>query len=148
MKRLPLILAATAMATALAACNKTPAEPAQAPAASDAMPGMEMSGATMASGTGTVTAIDRTAGAVTLDHGPIDAVNWPAMTMEFKATPATLLDTVKVGDKVSFELKMVEGAERLPLSGNSSPVWCGGPRRAAPANRPSMNRPARTRRRP
>lgn len=117
MKRLPLILTIAVLGTALAACGKKPAEQAAdaqapaaaAPASNDAMAGMDMSDAVMAKGTGTVTAIDKATGMITLDHGPIDALKWPAMTMEFKATPATLLDTVKVGDKVTFDLKMIDG---------------------------------------
>lgn len=118
MKRMPLIFTLVAMGTVLAACGRKPAEPmadvapaaTTAPAPSDAMAGMDMAGATMAKGTGTVTEIDKTSGTITLDHGPIEALKWPAMTMSFKATPATLLDTVKVGDAVSFELKMIEGS--------------------------------------
>lgn len=117
MKRLPLILTLAVLATALAACGKKPAEPmadaapaAPVPASGDAMAGMDMAGSTMAKGTGSVTEIDKTAGTITLDHGPIEALKWPAMTMSFKATPATLLDTVKVGDKVSFDLKMTGGS--------------------------------------
>jgi Cu/Ag efflux protein CusF len=115
MKRLTLILTVTAISAVLAACDKKPAEPAAEapvaakPASGGAMAGMDMAGATMAKGTGTVTAIDKTGGAITIDHGPIAEANWPAMEMEFKATPPTLLDTVKVGDKVSFELKMSGG---------------------------------------
>lgn len=114
MKRLPLILTIAVLGTALAACGRKPAEPmadavpaaTAAPASSDPMAGMDMSDATMAEGTGTVTEIDKIAGTITLDHGPIDALKWPAMTMSFKASPSTLLDTVKVGEKVSFDLKM------------------------------------------
>ncbi len=118
MKRLTLILTVTALGAALAACGQKAADPVAkteqaAPVSGDAMAGMDkkmdMAGATMTNGTGTVTAIDKTAGAVTIDHGPIAEANWPAMEMEFKATPATLLDTVKVGDKISFELKMSGG---------------------------------------
>lgn len=118
MKRLTLILTVATLGVTLAACDKKPAEPAAeasapaaapAPASGDNMAGMDMAGATMAKGTGTVTGIDKSAGAITIDHGPIAEANWPAMEMEFKATPATLLDTVKVGDKVSFELKMSGG---------------------------------------
>jgi Cu/Ag efflux protein CusF len=120
MKRLSLILTAAVLATALSACGKKPAEPMAdaAPAAAvtvsgDAMAGMDMAGATMAKGTGTVTEIDKTAGTITLDHGPIPELKWPAMTMSFEATPATLLDTVKVGDKVSFDLKMTGGSGEI-----------------------------------
>lgn len=114
MKRLALILTVTAMGIALAACGQKPAEPvaeapAAAPAAGEAMAGMDMAGATMAKGTGTVTAIDKTAGTITLDHAPIPELKWPAMTMAFTATPASLLDRAKVGDKVAFDLKMTGG---------------------------------------
>ncbi len=62
-------------------------------------------GAKMAKGTGKVTALDKVAGTITLDHGPIAEANWPAMTMAFKAAPA-LIDSVKVSDEVSFDLKL------------------------------------------
>lgn len=116
MKRLPLILTIAVLGTALTACGKKPAEPmagaasvASAPASNDSMANMDMNGSIMAKGTGTVVFIDKAAGTITLDHGPIDAIKWPAMTMAFKANPVTLLDTVKVGDEVSFDLKMTEG---------------------------------------
>ena len=47
----------------------------------------------MAKGKGTVTAIDKSAGSITLDHGPIPEADWPSMTMAFKAKPE-LLDSV------------------------------------------------------
>lgn len=116
MKRLTLILTVAALGTGLAGCGEKSAEPAAeqaapaaAPGAGGMTPGMDMAGAMMVKGTGTVTAIDKTTGNITLDHGPITEANWPAMEMEFKATPASLLDTIKVGDKVSFELKMAGG---------------------------------------
>lgn len=121
MKRLPLILTIAVLGATLAACGKKPAKQAAeaqapaaaAPAAGDPMAGMDMSDAVMAKGSGTVTAIDKATGMITLDHGPIDTLKWPAMTMEFKATPATLLDTAKVGDKVTFDLKMMDGVAEV-----------------------------------
>lgn len=65
-----------------------------------------------AKGHGTVTAIDKTAGTITLDHGPIPEAKWPAMTMAFKAAPA-ITDAAKVGEKVDFD---------LTLTGNSGEV--------------------------
>lgn len=62
----------------------------------------------MAKGQATVTAIDKTAGSITLDHGPIPEAKWPAMTMAFKAAPATI-QSVSVGDKVDFDLRLVDG---------------------------------------
>lgn len=76
------------------------------------MPMPAENGHTMANGSGTVTAIDKSAGTITLDHGPIAEANWPAMTMAFKAKPE-LLDSVKVGDKVSFELALEDGAGKV-----------------------------------
>ena len=70
------------------------------------MGNMEMSpAAKMAKGSGKVTAVDKAAGTITLDHGPIAEANWPAMTMAFKAAPA-VIESVKVGDEVNFDLKL------------------------------------------
>jgi len=63
----------------------------------------------MAKGVGVVTAIDKTAGTITLDHEAIPEAGWPAMTMGFKAAPA-LLDGVAIGDKVAFDLKLHDGS--------------------------------------
>jgi Cu(I)/Ag(I) efflux system protein CusF len=54
-------------------------------------------------GTGVIKAIDAKAGTITLKHGPIPAVSWPAMTMTFKATPPTLLTALKVGQTIGFD---------------------------------------------
>ncbi len=54
-------------------------------------------------GTGVIKAIDSKAGTLTIQHGPIPAVSWPAMTMTFKAKPATLLRDLKVGETIGFE---------------------------------------------
>src|SRR3546814_12180569 len=58
---------------------------------------------------GKVTAIDKAAGLITLDHGAIPEAKWPAMTMAFKAAP-TITDAVAVGDKVDFDLTLVGSA--------------------------------------
>ena len=67
-------------------------------------PGTAIPAATGAQGTGVVKTIDAKAGSVTLQHGPISTLSWPAMTMAFKADPA-LLKTVKVGQQVTFTVK-------------------------------------------
>lgn len=71
-----------------------------------AMAGMDMkaSAPAGAQGAGVIKALDLKAGSVTLQHGPIAALKWPAMTMAFKADPS-LLKTVKVGQKVTFTVK-------------------------------------------
>ena len=54
-------------------------------------------------GTGVIKAIDTKAGTLTIQHGPIPAVSWPAMTMTFKATPPALLAGLKVGETIGFD---------------------------------------------
>jgi len=92
-----------------APANSAMTEPSTSVAGATNMAGdlgnMAVPAAKAAKGTGTVKAIDKTVGTITLEHGPIAEANWPAMTMAFKASP-TLLDSVKVGDKVAFDLKL------------------------------------------
>lgn len=57
-----------------------------------------------AEGEGVVTAIDAQAGTVTLNHGPIASLGWPAMTMTFRVHSAAVLQGVSVGQRVHFEL--------------------------------------------
>lgn len=67
------------------------------------MNGAQMPG--MASGMGMITAVDPKDGTVTIKHGAMPGVNWPAMTMMFTADPK-LLGDLKPGDNVSFDLKV------------------------------------------
>src|SRR3546814_20352932 len=60
------------------------------------------SSTTTAAATGTVQSVDASAGTVTIDHGPVDALRWPAMTMTFQA-PDVELGASEKGDQVSFE---------------------------------------------
>jgi Cu(I)/Ag(I) efflux system protein CusF len=57
-------------------------------------------------GTGVITGLDPKAGTLTIQHGPIPAVGWPAMTMTFKATPPALLAGLKVGEKIGFDARV------------------------------------------
>ena len=69
-------------------------------------------------GTGTVKKID--AGMVTLSHGPIASLQWPAMTMSFKLKDAALAKGIKAGDAVDFELVRSNSdyvVTRLQMSG-------------------------------
>lgn len=93
----------------LAACGDKAATSDPAPAA-----GMEMpaTAAKTAKGSGTVVAVDRAAGKITLDHGAIPEVGWPAMTMAFAARPDVLAN-VAIGDKVAFDLAVDGGGGRV-----------------------------------
>lgn len=68
------------------------------------MPGMGQPAAAGAQGAGVIKKLDPKGGSVTLQHGPIAALGWPAMTMPFKADPG-LLTGLKVGQQVSFTVK-------------------------------------------
>lgn len=113
--RLTIALGLVALTAACGKKAETPvaaetnqAAPATAAMSSD-MGNMAMAPAAaapiVAKGHGTVTAIDKAAGTITLDHGPIPEAKWPAMTMAFKAAPA-ITDAAKVGDKVDFDLTL------------------------------------------
>jgi Cu(I)/Ag(I) efflux system periplasmic protein CusF len=52
---------------------------------------------------GTVTKIDRIASKVTISHGPVQSLKWPAMTMNFLVRDKTLLDRLPAGKKIDFE---------------------------------------------
>ena len=53
-------------------------------------------------GSGTVSKVDSEKGTVTIAHGPVESMNWPAMTMTFKVKDKKMLGKVKEGDKVDF----------------------------------------------
>lgn len=57
---------------------------------------------TTATATGTIESVDAEGGKITIDHGPVDALKWPAMTMGFSATPEQI-QSVQSGQKVEFE---------------------------------------------
>ena len=60
-------------------------------------------------GQGTVESVDATAAALTINHGEIPTLNWPAMTMAFKVEDSALLKGVKPGQSVQFDI-----AQRAP----------------------------------
>jgi Cu(I)/Ag(I) efflux system protein CusF len=110
-----ILIACAAMAMAMAGGAL-----AQAPPTHDmaAMPGMDHAATAVgAQGAGVVKKIDLQAGSITLQHGPIAALHWPAMTMAFKADPA-LLKTVTVGQKVSFTVKTGGAPEVVAIQPN------------------------------
>ena len=62
------------------------------------------------SAVGTVNAIDREKGTVTIAHGAVATAQWPAMTMMFKlANPAAVPADVVAGQKVAFQFTIQSG---------------------------------------
>lgn len=91
------LLAMTAVMAA-ALTGTASAAPAAAP--------MSMTAAATKSGhgVGVVRSIDAKAGTVTIQHGPIAAIGWPAMIMAFKARRPAMLRDIKPGEKVGFDM--------------------------------------------
>ena len=71
--------------------------------------GMQMDNAASAQtqtrhkGSGTVQKVDPAKGTVTIAHGPVPSLKWPAMTMTFDVQDRTALANVHPGAVVQFE---------------------------------------------
>ena len=55
------------------------------------------------SGDGDITAVAENK--VTISHGPIPGIGWPAMTMPFSVGSPEMLQGLNIGDKVTFQFK-------------------------------------------
>ena len=60
--------------------------------------------ATKPSGQGVINSIDAAGQKLNMTHGPVAALKWPAMTMDFNVAPGVDLGALKVGAKVGFTL--------------------------------------------
>ena len=100
---------ALALTLLLAACGK---EPTPTPEGQDAASGGPTStaAAEVYSGTGTIQSIS--GDQVTIAHGPIDGIGWPAMTMPFTASPG-MAEKVQAGSLVDFSFRQHGGAYQL-----------------------------------
>lgn len=102
------MLRLTAVAFALAATGCSPPAsqtPTTESGATSAPEGAFATEPSAIGSTGTVTAIDASAGTITLNHEAIEAISWPAMSMQFEAEDPAILQGIAIGDRVSFELK-------------------------------------------
>lgn len=87
---------------------------ASLPLAAQPMAGMEMQKKTEQAshqGTGEVVSVDRAKSRIKLAHEAIKSLGWPGMTMEFNVANASLLDGLKTGDAVRFELRQPKPEE-------------------------------------
>jgi len=66
-------------------------------------------------GTGTVTKVDPAGSKVTIAHGPVQTLKWPAMTMTFGVKDKALLGKLSSGKKVEFEF-VKQGSEYVITS--------------------------------
>ena len=117
--RLTLTMTAAVLALALAGCDQQQqqqsAAPPAAPGAPGAMPGMPMPGAAsqgpVYTTTGQVTEV--APDSVTISHQPVPALNWPAMTMTFKAPEAGMVTGLRNGSAVEFSFRQDAGQNVL-----------------------------------
>ena len=107
MKNTVMVACSLMLIPSLGACKKEPeaVAPTEAvAAASDAKADMPKAGAIKhGAAAGTVTAIDADDGTITIDHGAMSGLGWPAMKMGFAIKPGQLAG-IKIGDKVNFEI--------------------------------------------
>jgi len=71
---------------------------------------------------GKVDSIDAKAGTVSLEHGPVPSLKWPAMTMEFQVANSSLLKDLKPGAPVAFEFVERKPGEWLITSITPAPA--------------------------
>jgi len=58
---------------------------------------------------GEVRKVDKAAGKVTIKHGPMPKLDMPPMTMVYRVKDKAMLDQVKPGDKIKFDVDAVGG---------------------------------------
>ncbi|WP_265943012.1 copper-binding protein [Dechloromonas sp. A34] len=58
---------------------------------------------------GTVKKVDKTASEVVIQHGQLDSIGMPPMTMSFGVTDKSWLNKLKAGDKIRFAAEMKAG---------------------------------------
>jgi Cu(I)/Ag(I) efflux system protein CusF len=84
------------------------------------MAGMKMDPAPAAtqtthSATGVVKQLDSAAGKVTISHGAIPSLSWPAMTMTFSVKDKGLMNKLVVGKTIDFQITK-EGTDYVVTS--------------------------------
>ena len=102
MKKLSARLALL-LASGLAACGGDEKSTESKAPASGLADGTPQAATDRYSGEGDITEISRTE--VTISHGPIERIGWPAMTMPFSVSSPELLRGLNVGDPVRFEFQ-------------------------------------------
>jgi len=101
---------------ALTACNsgdtEMPMQTDEMAMDSADMPMVQSDTQQTGSAEGTVTAIDPEAGTITIEHGPVEAVGWPAMTMAFESSDM-MRQQVSIGDEVTFQFRTTDAGGEI-----------------------------------
>jgi Cu/Ag efflux protein CusF len=58
---------------------------------------------------GEVKKVDKSAGKVTIKHGPLANLDMPPMTMVFRVKDPSMLDQLKAGENIQFKAERIEG---------------------------------------
>lgn len=95
----------------LAGLDVRPVDEAPAPGQVSKAPAGKQAAAAGYRATGVIESI--TARSVTLRHGPVPALKWPAMTMTFATSGPAQLRGFKRGDKVTFRFEQKSGGPRI-----------------------------------
>lgn len=72
------------------------------------------------SGEGKVNSVDAAARKVNMTHGPVAALKWPGMTMDFQVAPGTDMSAFTAGANVRFTLK--QGADGMYMIDSVQPA--------------------------
>jgi Cu(I)/Ag(I) efflux system periplasmic protein CusF len=59
---------------------------------------------------GEVRKVDKSGGKLTIKHGPLQNLDMPPMTMNFRVKDPVMLDQVKEGDRIKFTAEKLDGA--------------------------------------
>jgi len=97
----PSIAVVTALALSIGAISASRAQSGATVHGKDH--GAQVSQAQTHKASGTVTKVDPAGSKVTIAHGPVQSLKWPAMTMNFVVRDKTLFDRLLSGKKVEFE---------------------------------------------
>lgn len=97
-------LGCAALLAALSACGSAEPDTTTAGAPAAARP-------TIYEASGTVTAVEP--GRVTIDHGPVPGLHWPAMTMAFAVPAPVATEQIAPGVPVRFSFEEAGGDYRL-----------------------------------
>ncbi|MGE0279055.1 MAG: copper-binding protein [Rhizobiaceae bacterium] len=76
-----------------------------------------------AHGTGTVTAVNAAQHRIGMQHEPIPAIGWPAMSMEFAVAPSVNLQGIQPGSRVNFSIE--KGADGMYVIQSIQPAGAG-----------------------
>lgn len=116
MKVSSLLCVATLAIPLLVACSESATEPAQPQlSASQAAAPDEAQAPVQGTAVGRIDAIDLQTRTITISHGAVPALEWPAMTMTFQA-PDTDLEQFSPGDEIEFDFEargMVARIQRI-----------------------------------